>query len=107
LHNNKVTELIQIEQTLQTRNTRFETLDKYNISNHEFKVLYLKAAGCCNKEVATICEVEVKTIENHITNITKKINSNSTKEIVNFAFRFGLVKVAKMYLEGFNELNFS
>ena len=62
--------------------------DTYEIlTNREREVLQLLAEGKSNKEVASILNLSVYTVETHRTNLMQKLNLHNTAEIVLYAVR--------------------
>jgi two-component system, NarL family, response regulator NreC len=66
--------------------------DSYDLlTDREQEVLHLLAEGRSNKEVATVLDVGVSTVETHRANLMQKLNLHSTAEIVLYAVRKGLI----------------
>jgi DNA-binding NarL/FixJ family response regulator len=66
--------------------------DSYDLlTDREKEVLQLLAEGRSNKEVATLLEVGLSTIETHRANLMQKLNLHNTAEIVLYAVRKGLI----------------
>ena len=66
--------------------------DTYHLlTDREREVLQLLAEGRTNKEVATLLEVGVSTIETHRANLMQKLNLHNTAEIVLYAVRKGII----------------
>ena len=66
--------------------------DSYHLlTDREKEVLQLLAEGCSNKEVASLLDVGLSTIETHRANLMQKLNLHSTAEIVLYALRKRLV----------------
>jgi DNA-binding NarL/FixJ family response regulator len=62
--------------------------DSYELlTEREKEVLQLLAEGKSNKEVATILDLSVYTVETHRTNLMQKLNLHNTAEIVLYAVR--------------------
>jgi two-component system response regulator NreC len=62
--------------------------DSYELlTEREREVLQLIAEGKSNKEVATILDLSVYTVETHRTNLMQKLNLHNTAEIVLYAVR--------------------
>lgn len=61
------------------------------LTDREREVLHLLAEGRSNKEVATVLDVGVSTVETHRANLMQKLNLHSTAEIVLYAVRKGLI----------------
>ena len=73
---------------LQQRNLQ----DSYDLlTEREKEVLQLLAEGKSNKEVATILDVSVYTVDTHRTHLMQKLNLHNTAEIVLYAVRKGLI----------------
>jgi len=66
----------------------------YNsLTPREQEVLRLLAEGYSNKEIAEILCISPKTVENHRTNIMKKLNLHSFIDLVKYAVKLGLIDV--------------
>ena len=62
------------------------------LTDREKEVLQLLAEGRTNKEVATLLDVGVSTVETHRGNLMQKLNLHNTAEIVLYAVRKGIIK---------------
>jgi two-component system response regulator NreC len=66
--------------------------DSYDLlTDREKEVLQLLAEGRSNKEVASLLDVGVSTVETHRGNLMQKLDLHNTAEIVLYAVRKGLV----------------
>ena len=66
--------------------------DSYDLlTDREKEVLQLLAEGRSNKEVASLLEVGLSTVETHRANLMQKLNLHSTAEIVLYAVRKRLI----------------
>jgi len=66
--------------------------DTYHLlTDREKQVLQLLAEGRSNKEVATLLEVGLSTVETHRANLMQKLNLHNTAEIVLYAVRKGII----------------
>jgi two-component system, NarL family, response regulator NreC len=63
----------------------------YLLTDREKEVLQLLAEGRSNKEVATLLDLGLSTVETHRANLMQKLNLHSTAEIVLYAVRKGLI----------------
>ena len=61
------------------------------LTTREREVLQLIAEGKTNKEIATLLNLSVYTVDAHRGRIMEKLNLHSTGELVRFAIRKGLV----------------
>jgi DNA-binding NarL/FixJ family response regulator len=61
------------------------------LTDREKEVLQLLAEGRSNKEVATLLDVSVSTVETHRANLMQKLNLHNTAEIVLYAVRKGII----------------
>ncbi len=61
------------------------------LSSREREVLQLIAEGKTNKEIATLLNLSVYTVDAHRGRIMEKLNLHSTGELVRFAVRKGLI----------------
>jgi DNA-binding NarL/FixJ family response regulator len=66
--------------------------DTYHLlTDREKEVLHLLAEGRSNKEVATLLDLGVSTVETHRANLMQKLNLHNTAEIVLYAVRKRLI----------------
>lgn len=66
--------------------------DSYHLlTDREKEVLHLLAEGRSNKEVATLLDLGVSTVETHRSNLMQKLNLHNTAEIVLYAVRKRLI----------------
>jgi DNA-binding NarL/FixJ family response regulator len=66
--------------------------DSYHLlTDREKEVLQLLAEGKSNKEVATVLQLGLSTVETHRANLMQKLNLHSTADIVLYAVRKGLI----------------
>ena len=66
--------------------------DSYHLlTDREKEVLHLLAEGRSNKEVATLLNVGVSTVETHRSNLMQKLDLHNTAEIVLYAVRKGVI----------------
>lgn len=66
--------------------------DSYNLlTDREKDVLQALAEGRSNKEVASMLDVGVSTVETHRANLMQKLNLHNTAEIVLYAVRKGII----------------
>ncbi len=61
------------------------------LSDREFQVLHLLTSGMSISEIARKLCISVKTISTHRTRILKKMQMNTTAEMIQYALRNGLV----------------
>ena len=61
------------------------------LSSREREVLQLIAEGKTNKDIATLLNLSVYTVDAHRGRIMEKLNLHSTGELVRFAVRKGLI----------------
>lgn len=66
--------------------------DSYHLlTDREKEVLQLLAEGRSNKEVASLLELGLSTVETHRANLMQKLNLHNTAEIVLYAVRKGII----------------
>ncbi len=83
---------VLIEDYMRTLQKRGLT-DSYDLlTNREKEVLQLLAEGRSNKEVATLLDVGLTTVETHRGNLMQKLNLHNTAEIVLYAVRKGFIR---------------
>lgn len=61
------------------------------LTNREKEVLQLLGEGRSNKEVATLLDLSVSTVETHRANLMQKLNLHNTAEIVLYCVRKGII----------------
>ena len=66
--------------------------DTYHLlTDREKEVLQLLAEGRSNKEVATVLDLSLSTVETHRANLMQKLNLHNTAEVVLYAVRKGII----------------
>ena len=66
--------------------------DSYHLlTDREKEVLHLIAEGRSNKEVATVLDLSLSTVETHRANLMQKLNLHNTAEVVLYAVRKGII----------------
>lgn len=75
------------------RNLRQRGLeDSYDLlTEREREILQLLAQGRTNKEVASLLDIGLSTVETHRSNFMQKLNLHNTAEIVLYAVRKGII----------------
>lgn len=73
---------------LEDKETNIELTDR------ERQILSLIATGCSNKEIAERLGVSLKTVDNHRTNLMRKLDVHSVAELLSYALREGLLDTA-------------
>jgi DNA-binding NarL/FixJ family response regulator len=61
------------------------------LSSREKQILMLISNGKNNKEIANLLSLSAKTVENHRSNIMKKLGLHSVSEIMAYAYKQGLL----------------
>ncbi|MEM7002670.1 MAG: response regulator transcription factor [Pseudomonadota bacterium] len=74
--------------TVQAKLEKAQQLD--SLTSRERQVIRLIAQGLTNKAIAESTGIAIKTVDNHRTNMMKKLNLHSVAEVVAFANRMGL-----------------
>ncbi|HXV62815.1 MAG TPA: response regulator transcription factor [Vicinamibacteria bacterium] len=62
------------------------------LTSRETQILQLLAEGRSNKEVASILDISVKTVETHRTNIMRKLGVHSVVELVRYAIKNEIIQ---------------
>jgi DNA-binding NarL/FixJ family response regulator len=71
---------------------KFGMEDTYDLlTTREREVLQLVAEGKSNKEVASILNLSLYTVETHRTHILQKLNLHSVPELILYAVRKGII----------------
>jgi len=63
------------------------------LTRREQEIMALLAQGLSNKQIAEKLFISPKTVENHRSNILRKLNLHSTLEIVGYSARLGIINV--------------
>jgi DNA-binding NarL/FixJ family response regulator len=63
-----------------------------SLTARERQILSLVATGLSNKEIATRLGVSLKTVDNHRTNLMRKLDVHSIAELLSYALREGLLE---------------
>ena len=82
---------VLVEDYMRTLKTRGLTDSYHLLTDREKEVLHLLAEGRSNKEVATLLDVGVSTVETHRSNLMQKLDLHNTAEIVLYAVRKGVI----------------
>ena len=82
---------VLVEDYVRTLHQRGLTDSYHLLTDREKEVLQLLAEGRSNKEVATLFELSLSTVETHRANLMQKLNLHNTAEIVLYAVRKGLI----------------
>jgi DNA-binding NarL/FixJ family response regulator len=69
-------------------NASYDTL-----TSREQEIMVLLAEGLSSKEIAEKLFISPKTVDNHRTNILRKLNLHSTIELIRYASRLGIIDV--------------
>lgn len=76
------------EKEVKIINAAYETL-----TSREQEIMVLLAEGLSTKQIAEKLFISPKTVENHRSNILRKLNLHSTIELVRYAARLGMIDV--------------
>jgi two-component system response regulator NreC len=82
---------VLVEDYLRQLQARGLTDSYHLLTDREKQVLQLLAEGRSNKEVATLLELSLSTVETHRENLMQKLNLHNTAEIVLYAVRKGII----------------
>ncbi|MEY2976869.1 MAG: helix-turn-helix domain-containing protein [Prochlorotrichaceae cyanobacterium] len=61
------------------------------LSERELEIVDLVAAGLTNEKIADRLEISKRTVDNHVSNILNKTNTNNRVELVRWALQWGKV----------------
>jgi two-component system, NarL family, response regulator NreC len=86
----KVTAVL-VEDYMRQLQSRGLTDTYHLLTDREKEVLQLLAEGRSNKEVASLLELGLSTVETHRANLMQKLNLHNTAEIVLYAVRKGII----------------
>ncbi|MCG9890721.1 MAG: response regulator transcription factor [Thermosynechococcaceae cyanobacterium MS004] len=65
--------------------------DHHPLSEREIQVLELVAAGLTNQEIAERLDISKRTVDNHISNILTKTETDNRVSLVRWALQWGKV----------------
>jgi two-component system response regulator NreC len=82
---------VLVEDYMRHLQTRGLTDSYHLLTDREKEVLQLLAEGRSNKEVATLLDLGLSTVETHRANLMQKLNLHNTAEIVLYAVRKGII----------------
>ena len=82
---------VLVEDYMRRLRSRGLTDSFHLLTDREKEVLQLLAEGRTNKEVATLLDLGVSTVETHRANLMQKLNLHNTAEIVLYAVRKGII----------------
>jgi DNA-binding NarL/FixJ family response regulator len=69
------------------------TADEGMLSSREREILQLVAEGHSTKEISVILSLSIKTVDNHRSNIMKKLNIHDIASLTRYAIKVGLITV--------------
>ncbi len=75
------------------KNTKIADAAHGSLTPREQEILRVLAEGLSVKEIADKLFISPKTVENHRTNIMKKLGLNSSIELARYAARIGLIDI--------------
>lgn len=82
---------VLVEDYVRRLQARGQTDSFHLLTDREKEVLQLLAEGRSNKEVATVLNLGLSTVETHRSNLMQKLNLHNTAEIVLYAVRKGVI----------------
>jgi two-component system response regulator NreC len=82
---------VLVEDYMRTLQKRGLTDSYHLLTDREKEVLHLLAEGRSNKEVATLLDLGLSTVETHRANLMQKLNLHNTADIVLYAVRKGII----------------
>lgn len=82
---------VLVEDYMRTLQKRGLTDSYHLLTDREKEVVHLLAEGRSNKEVATLLDLGLSTVETHRANLMQKLNLHNTAEIVLYAVRKGII----------------
>lgn len=62
------------------------------LTSREVQILQLVVVGSSNQDIAKLLSISEKTVDNHRTNLMKKLNVHSLSELLKYATKVGLTK---------------
>jgi DNA-binding NarL/FixJ family response regulator len=82
---------VLVEDYMRTLHKRGLTDSYHLLTDREKEVLHLLAEGRSNKEVASLLDLGLSTVETHRANLMQKLKLHNTAEIVLYAVRKGII----------------
>ena len=83
---------VLVEDYIRQLKARGATDTFHLLTAREREVLQLLAEGRSNKEVASLLELALSTVETHRANLMQKLSLHNTAEIVLYAVRRGVIR---------------
>jgi two-component system, NarL family, response regulator NreC len=83
---------VLVEDYIRQLRTRGVTDTFELLTGREREVLQLLAEGRSNKEVASLLDLALSTVETHRGNLMQKLNLHNTAELVLYAVRKGMIR---------------
>ncbi len=62
-----------------------------NLSDRELEIIAAIADGLTNEDIATRLDISKRTVDNHVSNILKKTNTDNRVALVRWALQWGKV----------------
>ncbi len=85
----------QLQQTIMEKYVFLEDSEEpeKSLSNREFQVMKLLAAGKTNAEISQSLFIAIKTVDTHRANLLKKLNLRNNADIARFAIAHGFIRL--------------
>jgi DNA-binding NarL/FixJ family response regulator len=64
----------------------------HNLTNRELQVLLLIADGMSSRQIASTCQISVRTVESHRVNLMRKLDVRKLSDLVRIAIREGIIE---------------
>ena len=76
-----------------SNSNRYSFDSQINLSKREKEILKMIAEGNSNKGVSDILCISIRTVENHRSNIMKKLNTNKIADLVRYAYNEKIIEL--------------
>lgn len=82
---------------IENQQNGYNRRDRDKLTARQMEVLELIADGDTSKEIAPKLEIEIKTVESHVTAILLKLDAKTRAHAVKIAFERGILKCPKKH----------
>lgn len=70
-----------------------EEVRSNSLSKREIEVIFLIKEGLCNSEIAEKLDLSIKTVENHVRSILKKLDAKNRTDAVVIAIKSQIIDI--------------
>jgi DNA-binding NarL/FixJ family response regulator len=89
----EIAEIISERMREQSQQTENEMPQTPTLTERESQILQLVAEGHCNRGIAKILQISIKTVENHRASIMEKLNFKNITDLIRYAIGKGIIQL--------------